>query len=145
MVSEDSDLKQMFDAQRKIDEAIAPSFDDMQVKSHPSPADSTTATPFMPLPRYAATLVIASLALLVVFVFSNYPQRESRRVSSMEQVDEQRLNRLCDSLLVAIERLDSRSRPTVGQESKIQRMEWPTVTDSLIPFDTFSFNSRTIP
>jgi hypothetical protein len=150
-VNEDYDLKQMFDAQRKVDEGLAPSFDYLEAKSHAVSDITSTASDrkFMSLPVPATslpTIALSAIALSVVIGFAswiNISRQNEPDVSLASQADLQKLNQACDSLQVKIRELDPETMMKAGTVE--QRMDWPTGTDSLIPFATLSFNGRTSP
>jgi hypothetical protein len=140
-VNEDNELKRMFKAQRKVDERLAPSFADIQAKSQA--ARDCTAGPAGRQSR--SVVVVAAMTLTVVGLVSwiNTPRPDEPDVSSASQADLQKLNQVCDSLLVRIKELDPETMTKAGTVE--QAMDWPTGTDSLIPFETLIFNVRTSP
>lgn len=145
-MSEDSDLKRMFDAQRKIDEGLAPAFDEIHAKSLAS-RDASPVKSARKSPSLAIAMVSTAIVLLIVIGFfswrniRNIPQPDEPHVASPPQTDLQKLSHACDSLLATIRQMDSAAITQLTQESG-QEMEWPTGTDSLIPFATLTMNTR---
>jgi len=144
-VNEDNDLKRMFEAQRKVDERLTPSFDDIEAKSRAA-RDFTPAASDRKSVSWPVTVALSAIALsLVVGLASwiNTSRPDEPDVSSASHADLQKLNQVCDSLLVRINELD----PETMEESSTveQETDWPTGTDSLIPFETLRFNARKSP
>jgi len=142
MTEDDNDLKRMFEAQRMVDEGLAPSFGDVDAKSHTArdltPADFGRKSVSLPV-----LVALAATSLSVVIVLANWLNIPRPDGSTASPTDLQELNQVCDSLLVKIEELDLEMMTTVGTVA--QEMDWPTGTDSLIPFEALSFNVRTSP
>ena len=143
-MSDDSELKRMFSAQRKIDEKLVPSFDEIHAKSSAS-GDTLPAPPVDTLfPMAIAVPAIALAAFIIILTCVSLSEQHQQQVPSTAVTDTHRMNQVCDSLLGTIHALDSRTMAQTNQESD-QEMEWPTGTDSLISFDTLSFSARTSP
>jgi len=135
-VNEDNDLKRMFEAQRKVDEGLAPAFDDIEAKLHPASNFRSAASDrkFGSLPVPVALSAIGLTVVIGLAIWNNTPRPDEPDVSSASQADLQKLNRICDLLLVRIEEQDSETMTSAGTVE--QEMDWPTGTDSLIPFET---------
>ena len=144
-MNEDDDLKRMFEAQRKVDEGLTPSFGDIEAKLHaardltPAASDRKSVS----LPVRIALSAIAVSVVIGLASWINTPRPDERDVSSASQADLQKLNQVCDSLLVRIKELDPETMMKAGFVEP--EMDWPTETDSLIPFETLSFSVRTSP
>ena len=145
-MTDDSDLKRMFDAQRKIDKGRAPSFEDIHsvssVSRDTSPGRSVNESASL---LVAVTVSVIALSVVIaIFTWTNIPQPDVQRALPTTQTDLQKLYQVCDSLLVTISEMDSTTNARPNHETD-EEMDWPTETDSLIPFDTLSFNVRTSP
>ncbi len=155
-----------------VDESHAPAFEEIDAKpsvSRDAMSSSRLPNSATHRLRLVAVVVVSSVALLAVigfFVATSAPtpgepgaqkeiedvaEREGTREaptetgrvgSTVARAELERLNRVCDALLATIGRSDSGT--TVQSDDEIdQEMVWPTGTDSLISFDTLSFNDRT--
>ncbi len=134
-MSDDSDLQRMFDAQREFDEGTAPSFDLMHAR-----AGSRVGYPHSLWPKVAAMCVVAALVLFVVFLRDSGPPGEN--ASRVAEDDLERLNQRCESLLVSIRQAEFESTESNDQDLNPQ-MVWPTITASLMPFETLALDTRT--
>ena len=134
-MNDDSDLKRMFDAQRKVDEGAAPSFDHM----YSGAVGSRAASPHSLRPKIAVMCAVAVLVLLVVYLRESGPARKN--APPAVENDLIRLDQRCDSLLAAIQQTEFEPTRSTDQDLNPQ-MVWPTVTASLIPFDTLTLNTR---
>ena len=95
----------------------------------------------------SVAIAVSVLALFVVigfFAWTSVSQPDERSAPATAQAELQKLNRVCGSLLVTIREVDSGTNAQANQQID-QEMEWPTGTDSLIPFDTLAFNARNLP
>ncbi len=146
MTEEDNDLQRMFAAQRAVDEGLAPSFSDSAAMA--AAGDAARATRARKLASIPIRIVLSTIALslvlcLAVWINQQQKRADERNHSLASHTDLQRVNQACDSLLVRINELDvdmMTRRNAVEQE-----MEWRTATDTLIPFESLSFNVRTSP
>ena len=107
-MNEDNDLRRMFEAQRKVDERLAPLFDDIEAKSHAArdftPVASDRESVSLPV-RIALSAIALSMVIGLVS-WINTPRPDEPNVSSASQADLQKLNQVCDSLLVRIKELN---------------------------------------
>lgn len=121
MINSDANLKQMFDATRHVDRAMAPSFEDLDLapRVRAGAEDSVTA-------RRSGGLAVsvAGLALAAVIGLFGFAQLQGPANSEQAAVEDdlRELNELCESLLVAI-------------HEPADEMRWPTETDSLLPVE----------
>ena len=144
-MNDDDLLRRMFEAQRKLDEELAPSFEDVEAKTPavrqiaPAAADGQSTS-------LLARVALSAVALVLVVGLTSWiraPRPEGPTLTSASSADMQRLNQTCDSLLVTINALDSATMTdadAVGQE-----MVWRTGTDSMLPFETLRFDVETLP
>jgi len=145
-VSEDRDLRRLFDAQRTMDEALAPSFDDLHTEVFVSPSVSR-GSPVHESPARPVAVALLAIALsgaVGYFTWTGIRQPDEPLAPATAQADLQELNRVCDSLLITIRELD-RAADTRPNPVTTPEMEWPTGTDSLMPFNALTFNTRTSP
>ncbi len=143
-MSNDSDLKRMFDDQRKVDEGLAPSFDDIHAASVASHNNSpgSIVHQSLSLSFVVAGSVIGLSVVIAILAWTYTPQPDVSYLPARTQTDLRKLHQTCDALLVTIREMDSPASTQSSQETDWE-MEWSTETDVLIPFDTLSFNIRT--
>ena len=100
-MNDENDLQKMYAAQRKVDESLAPTFDDMAVTS--TTAGKTTPSKLahssMPLP--VPSVVLAAIMLIVIIgiassIFSL--NQDVADVSLEPQADFQQIDNICDTL-----------------------------------------------
>lgn len=140
MTDSDDDLQQMYDALRRVDESLAPSFDEL-LAGH-RPASPRKESPPVPRPRRGAWWIAGGTLAATVLVLTVWlpiqpevapqprPEPAARITAELEQ-----LHDLCDSLQETIERMDPATMPDSS-------MPWPDVTASLSPFDPIAFPSE---
>lgn len=135
-MSEDIDLQQMFQATREIDEAMAPSFDELKamqpVESEARPLTVDPGPKSSPISVALSAIAAYVVVGISFWIYARLTETPQRSVSPHEQMV--KLDQICDSLLA-----------TLDQSEFEPEMEWPTETDTLIPFETLSFHTRTSP
>ena len=141
-MTDDNDLKRMFDAQRIIDAQSAPAFDEIA-----SPIDSTVG-PVTVVSNAKSSLASVSFALSAIVlsavvgfrIWLSTAHLDKPNTSSTSLNAMRRLDQVSDSVLLRIKDLDPEILQNVG--NAMNEMVWPTGTDSLIPFDTLTTNFR---
>ena len=149
-MNDDSDLKKMFDATRKVDEGLTPSFSDLYANSQGEhgtmPASSGGVSGSLPGWRMVSAIGASVGALLLViglaiWVGTKRPDRPE--VASVSRSNLLKLNQVCDSILIRVSEQHSGSESQAGELAR--DMEWQTETDLLLPSETLSFNVRNSP
>jgi len=134
-VKEEIVLKRMVHATRKIDEEIAPSFEDLLASmpsDPPSASETDSSIGFLPVRILVSAIAACLVVTLSIWIYTRTIERQEFAETPHDQMV--RLNQLCDSMLTRIDKSGSASE-----------MDWYTETDTLIPFETLRFQSRTSP
>lgn len=131
-MSEDQDVKEMFDATRHVDSAMVPPFDEVLVglsnvsESHADGEPGTT---------HSARLVSILAAIVVSVLVATFIR--SRGPNNSARTDAQAIGQICDELTARIATKDLR----LPQED-IREMEWTTSTDTLLPIGFLRFDGE---
>ena len=144
-MNENDDLIRMYEAQRKLDEGLTPSFTTVATKSRLAPNSAVANSrrwAALSAIRVAASVIAASAAIAIV-VWINSPRQEELRTSSASQNDLSKLNQVCDSILDRLQ--ESAVETATIADGMNQDMQWHSGTDLLMPFETLSFHRRTLP
>jgi len=125
MTRNDEELKRMFEATRCVDQRLQSTFDELVSKAAvPRVEDAQAVTP-RSAPMAVAVTAAAVVAAVLLCSASRFDWKGVAPVASSHD-DLQKLNQVCDSLLVAI------NEPDAG-------MKWTTETDSLLPQRAINF------
>jgi len=145
MKSED-ELKQMFEAQRKVNQRLAPKFGDVEKSAS---SDLRHSSEF-PSSKFLAPAALSALSLLAVaaIVVLYFVNTTSKPPVDPTPNEIRQLNQACNSVLAEIDLhvseapADSVDGRSATESAKELNLEWPTTTDSLIPFSTLSSNTK---
>ena len=142
-MSEDNDLRRMFDAQREMDQKFAPSFDEIRGESAIRQAPLPTRRP---APVTVLACALSLLILVGVIVWSRLGSQTDQvsAITTQVPVELQHLNRVCDSMLLTIQNVEFSDSTQTTRETA-DEIEWPTVTKSLLPFDSLALHTRNQP
>lgn len=144
-MSEDNHLKKMYAAQREVDERLVPPFEGF-VENF-SPAEESVSVNFnqhlTSLATPGALLLATAILIVVGLVFwNNLSSRDETTIATKAHTDSESIDQVCYSIQKRIQKLNL-AHP--NSETASLEMAWPTETDSLIPFATLNFRSRTTP
>jgi hypothetical protein len=125
MTRNDEELKRMFEATRSVDQRLQPAFGELVNKVAVPRVEHAQAVMPRSAPMAVAITAAAVVAAVLLCSASRFGWKDVATVASSHD-DLQKLNQVCDSLLVAI------IEPDVG-------MKWTTETDSLLPQQAVNF------
>ena len=139
----DLEMSEMFDAQRRVDAAFAPSFEESLSNDVSSAIDMASGASLRSPVSWrnygvAATAAVLLLVFgLAVVRFRDQSNADTAKNSKVHTTDFESINQTCDKLLATITNVNR----SVMNESDVHRsdMQWPNATDSLISFNTLVF------
>ena len=142
-MNQDIDLKRLYDAQREVDEALAPDFDDIESAIRANHELISASADRRPRGRISYTVAAVAATVTIVIVMGLAASIITPRSGDPDILsashEMQRLNRACDDLLARLEGLDS-ELTNENADTLDSEMNWQTVSDTLIRFDALSFN-----
>ena len=122
-MSEDHDLKKMFDATRHVDSAGVPPFDEVLVGlSSVSESNANGERGTTHSARIVPILAAIAVSVLVATFIRSHGPNDSARTDALA------IDQICDELTARLAVQDLRLR-----QEDIREMEWTTSTDTLLP------------
>lgn len=147
-MTDEIDLERMFAAQRTVDETLVPPFDefknDFGEESHVDRAATQPRRVVLPLFLGRAAIVLCLLMFIGIMVT---PGPQSSPTTDVLHRELEQLDAQCDAMLKSIGEMEITQAVAQHPDPEVsdQKMAWRTETDSLIPFESLTFNTRNLP